>query len=267
MELARGRARSTPAMEIAGLTDQGRLRKRNEDAIDWDARLGLVMVADGMGGMQGGDVASATALRSIKSDLRRALAESPRDEARGDTREKRESLVVELVRRANHAVRQSARRDPRLAGMGTTLVMCLVGSDYLTVAHVGDSRLYRLREGRLERLTEDHTMVQELIERGNMDPGQAARSRNRNVITRAIGISAGVAVDVAHHDLMPGDLYMLCSDGLTGMASEEDICAVLDRSAEKLETVAKRAIELANACGGRDNVSVVLLKVLEMSHG
>ena len=254
-------------VEIAGVTDLGRHRKRNEDAIDWDMRLGLAMVADGMGGMQGGDVASATALRSIKSDLRRALAESAKHDERAQSRDMRASLAVELVRRANQAVRQSAARDPRLNGMGTTLVMCLVGREYLTVAHVGDSRLYRLRERKLQRLTEDHTMVQELVDRGDMDARQAAQSRNRNVITRALGVNPDVTVDVAHHDLEPGDLYMLCSDGLTAMASDTDISAVLEGTAQGLEATAKRAIELANARGGRDNVSVVLLKVLEMRHG
>jgi protein phosphatase len=110
-------------------------------------------------------------------------------------------------------------------------------------------------------------MVQELVDRGDMDARQAALSRNRNVITRALGVNSDVVVDVAHHELKPGDLYMLCSDGLTGMASDTDISAVLDGTAEGLETTAKRAIELANSRGGRDNVSVVLLKVLEMRHG
>jgi protein phosphatase len=258
---------NAPAVAISGITDLGLHRRRNEDAIDWDARLGLAMVADGMGGNQGGDVASVTALRSIKNDLRRALAETHRDVERAQTREVRGSLVAELVRRANHAVRQSAGRDPRLNGMGTTLVMCLVGKDYLTVAHVGDSRLYRLRSEKLQRLTEDHTMVQELVERGDMNARQAVQSRNRNVITRALGINPDVTVDIAHHELEPGDLYMLCSDGLTGMASDTDISAVLNSTTASLDETAKRAIELANARGGRDNVSVVLLKVLEMSHG
>jgi len=254
-------------VEIAGMTDVGRHRKRNEDAIDWDARLGIAMVADGMGGNQGGDVASVTALRSIKNDLRLALAETHRNTQGAQSRDVRAALVVELVRRANQAIRQRAGRDPRLNGMGTTLVMCLVGSDYLTAAHVGDSRLYRLRGHKLQRLTEDHTMVQELVERGDMDALQAALSRNRNVITRALGITADVTVDIAHHELEPGDLYMMCSDGLTGMATDTDITAVLDATAASLEETAKRAIELANARGGRDNVSVVLLKVLEKSHG
>lgn len=262
----RAQSIDAPAMQVAGATDLGRHRKRNEDAIDWDMRLGLAMVADGMGGTQGGDVASVTALRSIKSDLRRALADARRQGERAHSREVRGPLVMELVRRANQAVRQAAGRDPRLNGMGTTLVMCLLGRNYLTVAHVGDSRLYRLRGRTLERLTEDHTMVQELVGRGEMNAKDAALSRNRNVITRALGINPDVAVDVAHHDLEPGDLYMLCSDGLTGMASEADISAVLGRDGG-LENTAREAIALANARGGRDNVSVVLLKVLGESHG
>ncbi len=258
---------STAAVEIAGVTDVGQHRKRNEDAVDWDMNLGLAMVADGMGGNQGGNVASVTALRSIKNDLRRALADSQRHGERAHLPEVRGALVVELVRRANQAVRQSAVRDPRLRGMGTTLVMCLLGKGYLTVAHVGDSRMYRLRDARLERLTEDHTMVQDLVGRGEMDAQQAALSSNRNIITRALGISPDVMVDVAHHELRPGDVFMLCSDGLTGMASDTDIAAALGNCPEGLEASARRALDLANERGGRDNISVVLFRELETSHG
>ncbi|MGH8663089.1 MAG: PP2C family protein-serine/threonine phosphatase, partial [Burkholderiales bacterium] len=160
---ARLPGKSTPLVEIAGVSDVGRLRRRNEDAIDWDTRLGVAMVADGMGGSQGGDIAARTALRSIKDDLRRALADSERHGARARSREVRASLVVELVRRANQGVRKSAARDKQLDGMGTTLVMILLGPDFVTAAHVGDSRLYRLHGSRLERLTEDHSMVQEMV--------------------------------------------------------------------------------------------------------
>lgn len=258
---------TSQSLDIAGLTDTGRHRKRNEDAIDWDKRLGLAMVADGMGGNQGGDVASVTALRSIKGDVRRALADTRRHGERADMREVRGSLVIELVRRANQAVRQSAARDPRLRGMGTTLVMCLLGQNFLTVAHVGDSRMYRLRAGELERLTEDHSVVQELVGRGELSAGQAAASRNRNIITRALGIFPDVVVDVAHHDMESGDIYMLCSDGLTGMTPEADIAELLANEAESLECRAKRAVELANSRGGKDNISIVLVRASEASHG
>jgi protein phosphatase len=151
--------------------------------------------------------------------------------------------------------------------MGTTLVMALLGDGFLSVAHVGDSRMYRLREGAFERLTEDHTVVQELVVRGKLDPLEAAVSRNRNVITRALGIYQDVAVDVAHHDTRPGDIYMLCSDGLTGMASDADIAMVLGGCDGSLEQCARGLVELANSRGGKDNISVVLLRTLESSHG
>jgi protein phosphatase len=261
---AAGRA---PAVEIAGVTDVGRLRRRNEDAIAWDARLGVAMVADGMGGSQGGDIASTTALRSIRDDLRRALADVERHGARARSRDVRASLVVELVRRANQGVRKSAAGDERLVGMGTTLVMALLGSDFLTVAHVGDSRLYRLRGSRLERLTEDHSMVQEMVDRGHMNARQAATSRHRNVITRALGIAQDVAVDVAHHPIAPGDVFMLCTDGLTNMVPEAEIGAALTAHAHDLEVAARNAVNIANARGGRDNVSVVLMRILGAGDG
>jgi protein phosphatase len=253
-------------VDIAGVTDVGRLRQRNEDAIDWDARLGMAMVADGMGGTRGGDIAAATALRSVREDLRRALADAQR---RGGAlgREARAALVAELVRRANRMVRDSAAGDDKLNGMGTTLVLALLGADCLTVAHVGDSRLYRLRAGQLTRLTDDHSMVQEMVERGQMDRQQAERSRHRNVITRALGIGPDVTVDVAHHPVEPGDVYMLCSDGLTNMAPEADIAATLTEHAHNLQTAAHNAVNLANARGGRDNVSVVLMRISGAADG
>lgn len=255
-----------PAVEIAGMTDVGRLRKRNEDAIDWDVRLGLAMVADGMGGSQGGHVASRTALQSIKDDLRRALADAGRPGSRAHTQQVRGALVVELVRRANQGVRKSAARDNRLHGMGTTLVMALVGPSFLTVAHVGDSRLYRVREAAVERLTDDHSMVQELVDRGQMNASQAARSRHRNVITRAIGKAQDVAVDVAHHPIAPGDVFMLCSDGLTNMLSDSALAAALAAHTHDLDAATLNAVQAANERGGRDNVSIVLLRVLDKHH-
>jgi protein phosphatase len=260
-------AKALPSVEIAGVTDVGRLRRRNEDAIDWDTRLGVAMVADGMGGSQGGDIAATTALRSIKDDLRRALADSERHGERARSREVRASLVVELVRRANQGVRKSAARDRQLDGMGTTLVMALLGPDFLTAAHVGDSRLYRLRDSRLERLTEDHSMVQEMVGRGQMNARQAATSRHRNVITRALGIAQDVSVDVAHHAIRPGDIFMLCTDGLTNMVPEAELGAALVAHAHSLEVAARNAVNIANARGGRDNVSVLLMRILRVDHG
>jgi protein phosphatase len=254
-------------IEVAGVSDVGRLRRRNEDAIDWDTGLGVAMVADGMGGSQGGDIAARTALRSIKDDLRRALADSERLGERARGRDVRASLVVELVRRANQGVRKSAARDKQLDGMGTTLVMTLLGPDFVTAAHVGDSRLYRLQGSRVERLTEDHSMVQEMVVRGQMNARQAAMSRHRNVITRALGIAQDVNVDVAHHAIEPGDVFMLCTDGLTNMVPEAEIGAALAAHAHSLEAAARNVVNLANARGGRDNVSVVLVRILRVRDG
>jgi len=258
---------SVPVLEIVGVTDVGRLRERNEDAIDWDASLGVAMLADGMGGSQGGDVASRTALQSIKDDLRRALADVKRHGPRAHTREVRGALVMELVRRANQGVRKSAARDNRLVGMGTTLVMALAGPGFLTAAHVGDSRLYRIRNGSVERLTQDHSMVQELVQRGKMDAAQAARSRHRNVITRALGKSPDVEVDVAHHAAAAGDMFMLCSDGLTNMLSDTELGAVFEANPEDLAAMARDAVWLANERGGRDNISIVLIRIARVDHG
>lgn len=263
---ARPRTPFVPPLEIVGVSDVGRIRERNEDAIDWDSSLGVVMLADGMGGSQAGDVASRTALQSIKEDLRRALADVSRHGPRANTREVRGLLVVELVRRANQGVRKSASRDNRLSGMGTTLVMVLIGPDFLTAAHVGDSRLYRVTGGTLSRLTEDHSMVQELVQRGQLNATQAARSRHRNVITRALGKSQDVAVDVAHHDIAAGDVFLLCSDGLTNMMTDAELGAAICAHPDDLEAAARNAVRLANERGGRDNISVVLIRILASDH-
>jgi protein phosphatase len=164
-------------------------------------------------------------------------------------------------------VRKSAARDNRLNGMGTTLVMVLVGPGFLTVAHVGDSRLYRVENGTVRRLTEDHSMVQELVQRGQLDPNQAARSRHRNVITRALGKSQDVVVDVAHHDTAPGDLFLLCSDGLTNMLSDAELAATVAPHAHDLHAAVRHAVRFANERGGRDNISMVLIRILANDNG
>jgi protein phosphatase len=254
-------------VEIAGVTDVGRLRRRNEDAIDWDTGLGMAIVADGMGGNQAGNVASATAIRSIKADIRRAFADSASHGPRAVLKEVRSALVTELIRRANRDLRRLAARDNRLSGMGTTIALALAGPDYLTVAHVGDSRVYRLRGRALVRLTEDHSMVQELVERGEMNAQEAATSKHRNVITRALGIAHDVMVDVAHHVTLTNDVFMLCSDGLTNMVPEQEIETMLARGCADLGVSAREIIAAANARGGRDNISVVLMRILGVSHG
>jgi len=255
------------ALEIAGVTDAGRRRARNEDAIYWDAELGVALVADGMGGRSGGEVASTTAVRSIKSDLRLALA-GPHGRAGGcGAAGECAAMLSELVRRANQRVLLAAARDPRCRGMGTTLVMALFSQGHLSVANVGDSRAYRLRDARLELLTHDHSMVQELVDRGAMNATEATLSQHRSVLTRALGVGPDIEVDVEHHHTLPGDVLMLCSDGLTRMATDAEIAGVIAPHLGDLRRAARAAVDFANARGGFDNVSIVLMRAGEACHG
>jgi len=246
--------------DIAGVTHVGLRRRTNEDVMAWDSELGLALVADGVGGHQGGEVASLTAARSIQADLRVALrAEGV--EPHGDCRDRRAALVHELVRRANQRVRVAAGRSRELAGMGTTLALTLLGSDFATIANVGDSRVYRMRGGALERLTHDHFALAELVERGHVAPGDASRSALRNVLSRALGMPGEIEPELTHHRLEGDDLFLLCSDGLTTAATDEEIGELMRGAGQDLHRAAEQAVELANRRGGRDNVSVILMRI------
>jgi len=247
-------------VEVAGVTHVGRRRTTNEDTMAWDAALGFALVCDGVGGHSGGEVASQTAARSIQADLR--LAARSGGLAGGSTRAGRESLAHELVRRAHQRVRLAAERNRGLAGMGTTLAMVLVSEEFVSVVHVGDSRVYRVREGVLERLTRDHFALAELVERGLIAVNDASTSGLRNVLSRALGMAGEIEPDVSHHALAAGDLFLLCSDGLTAAADDTDIAALVRTHAKTgLKEAAERAVDLANRRGGRDNVSVVLMRI------
>ena len=186
--------------DIAGITDIGPRRRNNEDAIAWDAELGLALVADGIGGANGGEVASSTIVRSIKSDLQTALnSDGARTKPR--TGDDQAALVQELVRRANQRVLTMAARDHKLHGMGATLVIALLTDDTIVIANVGDSRVYRMRGGVLEQLTRDHLLVGDMIERGCISEAQAQKSHSRNVLSRALGMDGKLEIDLAVHPL------------------------------------------------------------------
>ncbi len=244
--------------DIAGLSHVGRRRKNNEDAIAWDAELGLALVADGIGGSNAGEVASVTAVRGVKSDLRLALqagasaAVSAADHA---------ALVRELVHRAHQRVLATAAREPQLRGMATTLALALLAGDVVTVANVGDSRVYRMRGATFERLTRDHLLVADLVERGSLTEEESQTSRHRNVLTRALGMEGKLDVDVAHYPVEPGDLYLLCSDGLTRDIGDDELSALLQEKGAILRDAAHEAVALANRRGGGDNVSVILMRL------
>lgn len=243
-------------VEFATCTDQGRVRRNNEDAVGAFENPGILIVADGMGGCQAGEVASHMAVDLVSSDLlRRLVVVGP--EAGKAMAPLRAALIA-----ANTAIYERSLRDRQLHGMGTTVVVAVFRANSLVFAHVGDSRLYRFRKGSLECLTRDHTVVQELIERDEF-PGvreAIAAGVNPNILTRALGSEAPLQVDLGVTPCQPGDIYLLCTDGLTGMLPEPDISVVLAEPGT-LADRAKRLVSAACARGGIDNVTVALAHV------
>ncbi|GAC1346236.1 MAG: hypothetical protein NVSMB23_23520 [Myxococcales bacterium] len=242
-------------------TDIGKRRKHNEDAFLNDDALGLYIVADGMGGHAAGEVASAQAVKSISSVFAEStpLLESLREGASGDVREQVAQLMERAIARACADIHALSGSDPGQRGMGTTVVALLCAGDKAVVGHVGDSRIYLVRSGRAHQLTEDHTIIQEQLKRGLLTREQVATADHKNVITRAVGIQPQVAVDTLVTDLLPGDLYLLCSDGLHGYLGEDELPALLVQ--EPRERLTEALIELALSRGGKDNVTAVCVSV------
>ena len=230
---------------MAVVSDTGRRRRRNEDA--FVCAPPLFAVADGMGGAQAGEVASG-------------LAAAVLEEGAGD--ERGEERVASLIQEANRRVFQRSNEDAATSGMGTTMTVALVDSSGGTIAfgHVGDSRAYRVRDGSLEQLTDDHSLVGELVRSGKLSPEEAETHPQRSVITRALGTEPDVDVDTFTVEARPDDLYLLCSDGLTDMVSADEIFSILDGS-DDLEVAGRALIEAANAGGGEDNITVVLFQI------
>ena len=233
-------------VEQAGLTDVGRQREANEDS--YVLARDTFAVADGMGGAQAGEVASRTAANVV--------------EGGGKGEGTPEERMTRLVREANRLIFDKAQKDESRRGMGTTLTAALVGGDGVTVAHVGDSRAYRLRDGELEQLTHDHSLVAELERSGQLSPEAAEHHPQRSIITRALGPEADVEVDAHTHRARDGDVFLICSDGLTGMVSDSEMAGIL-RAEETLEDAAQALVRAANQGGGRDNITVVLFRVAE----
>jgi|SRR5579884_182772 len=235
------------AAESICKTDTGRQRRENEDSAI--ACAPLFVVADGMGGARAGEVASRIAIEAFEHGLPDA----------GSSEER----LAELVREANRAIYDRAHREPELKGMGTTLTAAYLDDAHVTIAHVGDSRAYLFRDGELRRLTQDHSLVGELVARGKLTEEQAAEHPQRSIITRALGVEREVDVDTWTHPAHADDVLMLCSDGLTSMISEERIAEILAAQAD-LERAGAQLIEEANAAGGRDNITVVLCRLEEV---
>jgi protein phosphatase len=248
----------------AELTDTGRVREHNEDRIGSNLDTALFVLADGMGGYNAGEVASGIAVRTVMQLVAAGCAREERQAMDPATGLMRQTVILrDAVSRANKVIHQTARTQPQCQGMGTTIVACLFYDNRVSIAHVGDSRLYRFRQNRLEQLTTDHSLLQELVDRGFYSRQEAARSANRNYVTRALGVEASVQVELQEAAVEPDDIYLLCSDGLPDMVEHEDIHLTISTFGANLQTVGQQLVQLSNDHGGKDNVSVVLARVVE----
>jgi protein phosphatase len=251
-------------LSFVGKTDTGRVREHNEDTIASDVDAGLLVLADGMGGYNAGEVASGIAVKTITHLVREGLAREDLAAIDRSTGLTRPSIVLrDAITRANKIIYQTARSQAECEGMGTTVVAALFYDNRISIAHVGDSRLYRQRGSEISQVTMDHSLLQELVDRGFYSPEEAQRAANKNYVTRALGVEPQVEVEVQEHPVDKGDVYILCSDGLSDMVEDEDIRLTISTFGANLDTVAKQLIQLANENGGRDNVSVVLAQANE----
>ena len=252
----------TEALEIVSQTHPGMVRSHNEDSVACEPACGLAVLADGMGGYNAGEVASGIAVSVVSTEISHRLKNDrpvDRDAASGD--ELGVVLLRENIRKANASIYNAAQSQPQYSGMGTTIVSGLFYDNRVAVGHVGDSRMYRLRGELLETITRDHSLLQEQIDSGMISIEDARLSRNKNLVTRAVGIDADVEPEMHVHDVKVGDVYLLCSDGLNDMVEDEDIQATLFALQNNLSLAADQLIQMANDNGGRDNVSVILVKV------
>jgi serine/threonine protein phosphatase PrpC len=243
------------AREFASALDTGRVRRHNEDAVVIDAQAGVAVLADGMGGHNAGEVASAMAGNLVCRDLvrwRRAWEGTPSVAAALQA-------VHRCVAHANQAILDTSLTRPECQGMGTTLVVLVALGAQVLIGHAGDSRAYRWRGGALERLTRDHSLLQEQIDAGLLTPEQAAVATRRNVVTRAVGVGRDLELEAHTHACLPGDLLLMCSDGLSDMLGDAEIARIL-ATGGPLEAACARLVDAANRAGGADNISVVLTR-------
>ena len=251
------------ALEIAVRTDPGMVRDHNEDAVFASSSLGLAVLADGMGGYNAGEVASSMATTLLPAELEKVFS-TRRDfgveKSTGRTFSRR--CLLEKIDSTNKAIFETAISDEQFAGMGTTLVTTHFYDNRVTVAHIGDSRLYRLRGDELKVLTRDHSLLQEQIDCGLLTEEVARFSNHKNLVTRALGVDSRVETEINEYSVLPEDIYLLCSDGLNDMVPHEDIQKILRTLSVNLDSAATQLVQMANDNGGRDNISVILVRVL-----
>jgi len=234
-------------------TDPGLTRENNEDSVTFDEPTRLGILADGMGGYNAGEIASGMATTFIKSELGRWLLQAGRH---ANAREVRRAMEI-CVDNANRSIFNAANSNPQYSGMGTTLVVGVFQEYRLMLGHIGDSRCYRLRGSEFTQVSKDHSLLQEQMDAGLITPEQAAVSTNKNLVTRALGVEDAVLLEVNEHRVEPGDIYLLCSDGLSDMVDDQAIALILHGEGP-LDQKAAQLVDAANANGGRDNISVLL---------
>jgi protein phosphatase len=258
-------------LESVALTDRGQVRDHNEDTVFENAELGLAVLADGMGGYNAGEVASRLAVDTVAQGFV-DVADSAGDDFRSGSLNVQNGLMDvtmylrDQIVNANRVVYESAINEPECEGMGTTIVAAAVSVSRIAIAHVGDSRAYRFRDGNLLQLTRDHSLLQEQIDHDEWKAEYADEFPRKNLVTRALGAERYVQVDVAEFEIQPQDVYLLCSDGLTDMLTGADIITIMDElKTDPLTDIATALVQSANEKGGRDNVSVILLRVTEQT--
>ena len=236
-------------------TDPGRARENNEDSVAHDPETGLGVLADGMGGYNAGEVASGMATAFIKSEMSRWLSEAGKQ---ATSREIKRAMEI-CVDNANRSVYNAACANPQYSGMGTTLVVAVFQDAAVLLGHIGDSRCYRMRSGEMVQITKDHSLLQEQIDAGLLTVEQAATSSHKNLVTRALGVEDAALLELNEHAVESGDLYLMCSDGLSDMANDAEIAIILGNQTTLVQK-ADRLVALANELGGRDNISVLLVQ-------
>lgn len=247
---------------IAGCTDTGMRRQLNEDHIGFDQELGIAVLADGMGGHQSGEIASHMAVQSVMDTLRKLV--NP-DSSGAITGSQLLEHVSNTISYSNAEIFEAAETADEHKGMGTTVVAAIIQDEQIYAGHVGDSRLYLYRNSKLKRITKDHSLVQDLIDRGFYTEEEARKANVGHIVTRALGTKEEVEVDTIQHDLQPNDVFLLCSDGLSDMVDDWRIEEILNEREDDLDNTAKMLVDTANRNGGKDNISVILMHVTTMS--
>lgn len=253
--------RPVDALEMVVRTDPGMVRTHNEDAVFVDPAAGLAILADGMGGYNAGEVASGMATTLLAGSLGLSMSPSALGGARATDAEWVEQHLLDEIAAVNVSILNAAESQSQYAGMGTTLVVACFYNNRMTVAHLGDSRLYRMRAGCFEQLTRDHSLLQEQLDSGMITPDEARYSHNKNLLTRALGVDPVVDVEIHDYGMAQGDVVLICSDGLNDMIEDDEIAYILRGAGNNLVLAADELIRKANDNGGRDNISVILVKV------